>query len=443
MTSDRTAGFIPEKFFSQKRKELKTLLARSERNVKYIAGGLHDIKRFYEKFESDLVEHGMNQYAQESVKERVETVQHALGKIIQSYDQLEGVLRLSPHPITTPMEAVTWYIMYVIENAANAKVPNLASALKVTLATNYKLIQILAKRTLAKATPQELSAIEYEVANPDSFSHPLLKVRWDFYQRIGLDASAKRLLQREKVGFDFIKWFERLYSVLGTNYTQSALEGFREFSLGDMKVVIVDPTISIWQNNAYIQRMIEARSALKRKGFDKLWYGVFFIVSKESNKLNDQDKSAYRALGYETLESQAGTYHTHGDYVRLYAPPDNRIIRYVVHELGHRYWYKMMAPEQRARFNGLVQTNVTEISRDFPSGQLEKGVKKPVTPVSDYGQSSIEEAFAMAFEHYVLDQDMSRDQFESFRSVLASGPSLAERVLERFLKQNPSLFLHA
>lgn len=45
---------------------------------------------------------------------------------------------------------------------------------------------------------------------------------------------------------------------------------------------------------------------------------------------------------------------------------------------------------------------------------------RPVTPVSDYGKSNIDEAFAEVFAHYVLETDMSRDQLESFRSVLSS-----------------------
>jgi len=43
---------------------------------------------------------------------------------------------------------------------------------------------------------------------------------------------------------------------------------------------------------------------------------------------------------------------------------------------------------------------------------------KPVTPVSDYGKSNVDEAWAEAFMHYVLDLDMARDQAESFKSVL-------------------------
>lgn len=41
----------------------------------------------------------------------------------------------------------------------------------------------------------------------------------------------------------------------------------------------------------------------------------------------------------------------------------------------------------------------------------------PVVPVSSYGKTNIDEAFAEVFAHYVLDFDITRDQLESFRTV--------------------------
>jgi hypothetical protein len=59
---------------------------------------------------------------------------------------------------------------------------------------------------------------------------------------------------------------------------------------------------------------------------------------------------------------------------------------------------------------------------------------RSVLPVSEYGQTNIEEAFAEAFRHYVLGKDMTRGQIESFRSVLASLiEGLNQKVVNRFL----------
>lgn len=48
---------------------------------------------------------------------------------------------------------------------------------------------------------------------------------------------------------------------------------------------------------------------------------------------------------------------------------------------------------------------------------------REVPAVSDYGASNIDEAFAEAFMHYIVEADMTRDQLESFRSVLTKTAS--------------------
>lgn len=56
-----------------------------------------------------------------------------------------------------------------------------------------------------------------------------------------------------------------------------------------------------------------------------------------------------------------------------------------------------------------------------------------VPAVSNYGETNEDEAFAEAFRHYCLGLGMTRDQLESFRSVLVKGASLVRRVVARFL----------
>ncbi len=45
----------------------------------------------------------------------------------------------------------------------------------------------------------------------------------------------------------------------------------------------------------------------------------------------------------------------------------------VVHELGHRYWYKVMKPGQRQRFNDLVRTKASLHQRDYEQGPHKPG----------------------------------------------------------------------
>jgi hypothetical protein len=57
--------------------------------------------------------------------------------------------------------------------------------------------------------------------------------------------------------------------------------------------------------------------------------------------------------------------------------------------------------------------------------------RRPVLPVSTYGASNESEAFAEAFSYYVTEKEMTRDQLESFRSVLSS---MQARVVARYLQ---------
>lgn len=195
----------------------------------------------------------------------------------------------------------------------------------------------------------------------------------------------------------------------------------KEFDLYGMKVIIADPTITPMRAQEYLKRFEEAYAALKQKRLLSPWgRGIFFIDSKEVDWLSEGMIAAYARLGYKNMRARAGRYHTNSDVIVITNPPNRDLVKVLIHELGHRYWYRVMKSEQRARFNGLVQTNRSEESFDYPSGPEENGKLKPVTPVSDYGKSSVEEAFAEAWTHYVLGFDMNRDQVDSFRSVLAS-----------------------
>lgn len=317
----------------------------------------------------------------------------------------------------------------------------------------------------------------------------------------------------------------------------------KEFDLYGAKVIIADPNVTPYEAQQYLRGADQAYALLGRKKLLAPWRGVFFIESMEAKQFSEEMTAAYARLGYKDMRASAGTYHSGKDAVVLTVAPGKKFVGTLVHELGHRYWFKVMRPEQRARFNSLVRTNPSAETRDLPSGWMEggdpdfdltkllddfratlkdmsedvykmpqdakpwlrahlisrkfgakfdallagapkelqtdaldilnplfaaidgfdlftdeekaaltkkevsqivhdwwasdlptakraferlvaqalssAGKVKPVSPVSDYGASSIEEAFAEAWEHYVMGEDMDRDQLESFRSVLS------------------------
>lgn len=230
---------------------------------------------------------------------------------------------------------------------------------------------------------------------------------------------------------------------------------FREFNMAGVKVVVVDPKHNGQRIRDYVQYVEMAHKDITRKGFGQVWYGVFFLMSDSYEKLSKQEQDAYTKAGYKNLESRAGSYHSGSDIIRIMAPSSPEIVHIIAHELGHRYWYKVMSAGQRARFESLIEGDwsmvhaillnhhlLGVVEHQLYSQLLEKlesghdlsvdekglirnkfkelGLRGGVPLVSDYSRSRPTEAFAEVFERYVVDGDLTRDQVDSFRSVLSS-----------------------
>lgn len=175
---------------------------------------------------------------------------------------------------------------------------------------------------------------------------------------------------------------------------------FKEFSFGKMKIVVVDPKTNGSAIERYVKYVDRSKQLIDKRGFSKVWYGVLFLMSGEYKELKDWEKADYERAGYKDLQSVAGTFHSGRDVVEITAPAEEELVKTVCHELGHRYWFKVMNQEKRARF------------KQF----LDEGV----LPVSHYGETNAVEAFAEVFAWYCLGADLDQDQLESFRAVLSS-----------------------
>jgi hypothetical protein len=77
--------------------------------------------------------------------------------------------------------------------------------------------------------------------------------------------------------------------------------------------------------------------------------------------------------------------------------PSDHTSKLIVHELGHRYYYKFMSAADRAEFDSYF-------------GQ--------VSPVTEYGGTHTSEDFADVFAWYVLNMKLNRDQLERFKKFL-------------------------
>ena len=144
----------------------------------------------------------------------------------------------------------------------------------------------------------------------------------------------------------------------------------------------------------YVRVMEKARTLLVKAGFGKAWYGNFFIRSK---------KRAREWTGELTgkKHSEGAHYHIAMDNVVLFNwYGGTGVERSIVHELGHRWYYKFMSQQQRAQFDSYF-------------GE--------VPAVRSYGKENPAEDFATVFEYYVLGKKLTRDQRERFKQFALMG----------------------
>jgi hypothetical protein len=174
-----------------------------------------------------------------------------------------------------------------------------------------------------------------------------------------------------------------------------------EFSIGRMKVIWKPPRGKI--NPEYLtykelERPVEPESIrdhvpylketmalLKKKGFGFLWYGNIFIQCTNCGGVNRLGKD----LGV------GASYDISNDIVNIFTDPGPHVTESVIHELGHRFYFKFLREKDRAKF--IDQFN------DLPF-------------VSDYASKHPEEEFAETFTWYVLGKNMTRDQVDRLKT---------------------------
>ena len=157
---------------------------------------------------------------------------------------------------------------------------------------------------------------------------------------------------------------------------------FKGYGYGDLK----DPDPR--DVKEYLSPLDHAKSMLERKGFGDLWYGNVYIRCPDCGGENPNGKKFGVGAVYDPAH----------DHVEVFSKPSRYIAELMVHELGHRYYFKVMNAGDRARFDSYF-------------GE--------VAAVSEYGSKATHEDFAEVFMNFVTGRDMTRDQIERFKEFLA------------------------
>lgn len=557
------AAFLSLKWFKAQKDALKAILKEPLKdNPPAWNWVLRDkVLPFFDRFQKEFEGLVTLDTARDSIKNRVGMAKDYLEAVAKKYDDWDtGYVNFED-----PKAYLTWYARQQVFDKMKEATPTVGDLLKSEWTIDKAGIERLVQKTLKAAKPEEMAALTSDSG---------YRVKYEFLHRVGFEKAALRLVKRSKLDWDANKWVDRIYEMLAANYSEQAIQeagGFREFDLHGMKVIVDDRTVDTDLIKKYVRYLTEAYAKLKSKGFEKAWYGNVFIQCNDCGGVNPN-----------TGGGTGGWYEIGRDTVTIFNRPGAFIVELMVHELGHRYWFKQMGSSQRARFEALVKThtkprpskptvevrmfkdkdiddskrqvlraqdraeqrlarvvnydlaNLTPLARDGvgkdgwafgndiidavtsldvdkdlgsevdrlkddvyktkakltehfedftllrPEGKdgwlaearqlinqvvsealifIDFAVQKhnerakeklksdpatlewmesyeknpaPVAPVSTYGASNVDEAFAEVFAHYVLEYNITRDQAESFRSVLKTATTLEEQVARRY-----------
>jgi len=149
----------------------------------------------------------------------------------------------------------------------------------------------------------------------------------------------------------------------------------------------------------------DAQRALAKRGMDSVWYGEIFIRPRAKALTLRKAKSG---VNFQV----AGHYNTSEEIVlnpEGWWTPEV-VTEIAVHELGHRYWYKVMKAGARARFAAWFDPR-------SKADQEAGGPQAAYVPApTAYGAESAVEEFAETFAAYVLGR---------YRGVALTGPQRA------------------
>lgn len=527
-----------------------------------------EMEGYFNRLEKDFRDLVINEQARISFADRVDGFKTYAKTIVEKLETIRNIER-KHYDFDTSEGYLRWAAVLACLKKMQAGAKTIGDLYKYSWVIDEDAIENLIRKTLRKATPEQKASLVDPPGSSGAEDNKRWRIKHDFLQGIKYEDQATKAIKKTKLDNDPIKRVEFVFGVLETSYSEKVIEredAYREFDFKGMKVVIDDNTVDNYTIPKYIKLLDQAHQMLRAKRLESAWYGTFFVKCQE--------------CGGKSKEAEgqvAGHYHIGPDTVSCYIRPQPFVVELIAHELGHRYWFKQMKPEQRVRFKALVKARTIRRPKDAVKIKLIKGtqeingvqtalrnavnfIKDPnisrwdltrflskmidashfssegtLTPgvaisaeaaneddvkfaqknlqhsreqlfgmlgkadpasddvfkakiqkafedfaqesidsiklaveahntfeqaklenhpdtkkwldsysqnpatvdaVSDYGQTNIDEAFAEVFAHYVMNKDMTRDQLESFKSVLNKGHGvsrLASKVSQRFV----------
>lgn len=355
---------VPKKWFATKLAELKSLLKTPHReSIRDWSWVIDDkVHQYFVRFQIEFEAMVSNDQARLVIKRAIDFAQEYLKTLSTKFDKIKEVSsRYSGYTDTRdPVRYLQQFAWLEAAGKVEKAYPNIGDVFKHEWVLDEAALDRLVKKTLKKATADEVDAIMGDTDRA-------WRVKFDFLTRSGFYLAASKLMKKTKLDWSPLGWFEKTREIFEENYAQGLTTAYRNFDLHGMKIVVDDSTVTDPEIREYIGFFNEAHARLKIRGLESAWYGTLFIKCNECGGPNQN-----------TGGGVGGHYFIGEDIVRVYSRPSAFIVELVAHELGHRYWFKQMKPEQRERFKLLVKARTVSRPKDalniklFSEGHLRK-----------------------------------------------------------------------
>lgn len=345
----RRAGFIPDKIIRGYEKKLAKLLKAKIRRGPYESDSASDkLTALLKEIESTILASGVYFHGTQDLKNLIKRrIERASGRIAD-YTRLRNI---AASYWQTEFGSVQDYLMYrvssVVEDAVG-KIDTLEKMLTFQVEVDPNKIRALSEALLKKASPEELSALALDMNDRD-FSHPrAMEIAGEYYKRVGLITKARKLVTKEKNVIPLN--VENIFRYIAKNpYADT------KFDIQGLQVIVAEGARRPSQIRDYAPSLKKAYALLQAKGLQRVWYGPLYLECDNCSGQNPY-----------TGDHSGGIYHSRKDYIVLNMPPTGGITEAMIHELGHRWWYKVMTKAQRDKFTDLVKVH----ARPRPSIQM-------------------------------------------------------------------------
>lgn len=243
-------------------------------------------------------------------------------------------------------------------------------------------------------------------------------------------------LGRTKLANDILEKYNDEYVKLTNNLDLVVSKrGIKTFNIDGARVVI----FGLLDEQAYVNLIKETTRKLKLHGLMSVWYGEIYIISESvRKKISPEESLLYKELGLNIPAGMPadGEYDHDTDTVIItggFSKPRYELEN-LLHELGHRFYYKILKKQLRMRWKDYLKTDIESYDQpNLPNKKMSTGEKSPIKPVSKYGASNADEAFAEAFFMYCLDKKMSPEQLNFFEKTIKN--VLAENLIKNLIKE--------